>query len=96
MNYDHASERFHIAVDLLASGDEPIQKRVGRAVQELFRLRTDEVPPEILNEFQELGEQVSESGTDVVLAINSDDAKELASKIVSMFAKVERSFSHQE
>ncbi len=98
--YGYAAEKFWQAVDALASGTAPIQRRIADAALFLIRLKDEDVPPELLERHHSLVERLTctpaagDEGTIVATAraLSDEDASRLASEIVSVFLQVAPDF----
>ena len=94
MSYDRASEKFYLAIDRLASGPDTIQERLHTALGLIIGLRPEEIPDEVSDDFQNLVEQIRmqppTGNARTTVFMNDEEASELATKIVSMFVRIEK------
>src|SRR5438552_4117724 len=94
MSLDYTWEKFHVAVLGLASGQGDIRQRLADAfVGSLIRLKPDELPEELRDDFRALQKELTsarpEGDEGTVLAstntMSGNRAAELAKQIVSMY-----------
>jgi hypothetical protein len=105
MVYGRASEKFYLAVNLLASSRLPIKQRLIEAFRDqLSSLQLDQLPEDVRDEFELVFNHVTKEpdrtgniGT-IAATINTfseEEASEIASKVVSMFMRVEKAFNNR-
>jgi hypothetical protein len=99
MKYDYVWEKFHLAVNGLASSQRPLQERIADAyVYHLIHLRRHELPAEIRDDFAELNrvltsEQAKGDEGNVAASaavLGEVEAHRVIDSIVSMYDRVAR------
>ena len=96
MRYDHVGGKFFSAVRYLAAGTESLQDRVTQAVNELSRLRDNEMPPALRSRFAALIRQTAslqsenqhQIDTPPAVALTDVQASKIAEEIVALFRSI--------
>jgi hypothetical protein len=99
MSIGYAWEKLHVGVLILASGNDSVQERLGRAyANSIMRLTPEDLPEAIREKFEQLEEEmtsVAPSGDEgriaaTTQAMSEEAASALAEQIVSMYDAVTR------
>lgn len=87
--YSHAAQRFWEAVDALASGTEPIQRRLGHAAERVATggLREDGVPPGLRARYRDLVAKLTGGATGAGESSAKDACREMSDAAASAAAK---------
>jgi hypothetical protein len=88
-NFAHAWEKLHLTVSSMATSEEPLETRLRHAFwNQLHRLRSEDLPLEIREDFTEVFEALTKRSE--YAALTDDDARRLIESVISMYDRVTR------
>jgi hypothetical protein len=90
-NLKYADEKFTAVVQSLATGTDPLKRRLGYAFMTLVRVQQDDFPDkEMKSKFDDIIDRLTKEGPveATVTQMNDDEARALANSIVDLFLAI--------